>query len=58
MRRTYDYGHYEEAQALFHMLEDGMPTDIIQQWWKKVVSDNPHITLQNSTGNSIRAMRG
>lgn len=58
MARTYAYGHYEYAQALYHLLEDGMDTHLIELWWDKTVHDNPHIVTQSSTGNSVHAARG
>ena len=56
--RTYAYGHYEYAQALYHLLEEGMSTYLIELWWNKQVHDAPHILTQSSTGNSVYATRG
>lgn len=56
--RTYAYGHYEFAQALYHLLEEGHPTQWIELWWKKALHDAPHIVTQSSAGNSVHAARG
>ena len=58
VRRTYELGHYEEAQALYHLLEDGVETPIIDMWWERLVAQNPMVVCQSSNGGSIRAMRG
>lgn len=58
VRRTYDRGHYDFAQALYHLLEDGIDTDTCGRYWEHIKAENPSITCQQSSGCSVYAMRG
>ena len=59
VRRVYEFGYYDFAQGLFHLLEDGCPTDNIRLYWDKIVRENPHILTQSGTsGCSLHTMRG
>jgi len=58
VRKTYEMGHYEYAQALFHLLEDGLPTSVISLWWDKTVSEHPEVVTQQTSGQSVYAISG
>lgn len=58
VRKTYEMGHFDYAQALFHLLEDGLPTNVISLWWNKTVDENPQIVTQMTTGQSVYAISG
>ena len=58
VRKTYEMGHYEFAQALYHLLEDGLPTHVISLWWNKTVDENPQIVTQMTFGQSVYATCG
>ena len=59
VRRVYEFGHYDYSQALYHLLEDGVPTHNITLWWDKVVRENPWVMTQSGgSGKSLHAARG
>ncbi len=58
VRKTYEYGHYDYSQSLFHLLEDGMDDNIILLVWDKWVTDHPEIMTQMTSGQSVYATRG
>ena len=58
VRKTYEMGHFDYAQSLFHLLEDGLPTSVISLWWNKTVEEYPQVVTQMASGQSVFAISG
>lgn len=55
----YENGHYEYAQGIFHLLEEGLDTECIALLTDKIIRDFPAVMTQSRTsGQSVYAMRG